>query len=125
MSQPARLDDLRILVVEDEFLVAIALEEDLRAAGATVVGPYANLPAALDGAQSQPFDLAVLDVNLNGTMVYPLADNLIARGIPFLFLSGYVAENMPQRFATLHRLAKPTDPHRLTTAILKLLGKPH
>jgi CheY-like chemotaxis protein len=125
MPESVRLDDLRILVVEDEFLVAIALEEDLRAAGATVVGPYANLPAALDGAQSQPFDLAVLDVNLNGTMVYPLADHLIARRIPFLFLSGYVAESMPHRFAPLHRLAKPTDPHRLATAILGLVGRQH
>lgn len=117
---PARLDGLRILVVEDEFLVSIALEDDLREAGATVVGPFNDLPGGLDGAAREAFDVAVLDVNLNGTMIYPLADALMARGLPLLFLSGYSAADMPQRFAALPRHTKPYDLNRLIDAIAGL-----
>lgn len=118
-----RLNGLRILVVEDEFLVSVALEEDLRDAGASVIGPFSNLMAALSGAERQPFDLALLDINLDGTMVYPLADTLLARQVPFLFLSGYAGADLPSRFATQRRLSKPYDPMRLVDEILKL--KPH
>src|SRR3954469_1784266 len=113
VSPPARLDGLRILVVEDEFLLAMTLEDDLRNIGAEVAGPFGDLASALAGAREHTFDVAVLDVNLGGTMVYPLADELISRRIPFLFLSGYSAENMPARFASTHRLAKPCDPAHL------------
>lgn len=118
---PLPLKDLRILVVEDEFLVSIALEEDLREAGATVIGPFNDLISGLDGADREQFDLAVLDVNLNGIMIYPLADELLSRGVPFLFLSGYTAANMPSRFVGQHRVAKPYDSMRLIDEILRLL----
>lgn len=118
-----RLVGLRILVVEDEFLVAVALEDDLREAGAGIVGPFSDLPAALAGAERQAFDLAVLDINLGGTMVYPLADALLKRQVPFLFLSGYIAGDLPLRFATQCRVSKPYDPARLIDEILKL--NPH
>lgn len=117
----APLEDLRILVVEDEFLVSIALEEDLREAGATVIGPFNDLISGLDGADREQFDLAVLDVNLNGIMIYPLADELLSRGVPFLFLSGYTAANMPSRFVGQRRVAKPYDSMRLIDEILRLL----
>lgn len=118
---PLPLKDLRILVVEDEFLVSIALEEDLREAGATVIGPFNDLISGLDGADREQFDLAVLDVNLNGIMIYPLADELLSRGVPFLFLSGYTAANMPSRFVGQRRVAKPYDSMRLIDEILRLL----
>ena len=118
-----RLVGLRILVVEDEFLVAVALEDDLREAGAGIVGPFSDLPAALAGVERQAFDLAVLDINLGGTMVYPLADALLKRQVPFLFLSGYIAGDLPLRFATQCRVSKPYDPARLIDEILKL--NPH
>src|SRR4051812_34780574 len=66
-SRPARR---RVLVAEDEFLVAVVLEEDLRAAGCEVVGPFANLAAAGEAARRETFDLAILDINLAGEMVY-------------------------------------------------------
>lgn len=119
-SLKQRLTGLRILVVEDEFLVAVALEDDLRQAGASVVGPCADLASALLIAERESFDLALLDVNLSGTMVYPLADVLLARRLPFLFLSGYAGADMPPRFAPLRRLSKPCDPARLVEEILTL-----
>ena len=117
-----RLDGLRILLVEDEFLVSLALEDDLKTRGADVVGPFNDLISALSAAQTERFDLAVLDVNLGGTMVYPLAEDLMRRGLPFLFLSGYSAADMPARFVDVPRIAKPADIGRLVTAIRSLKG---
>ncbi len=111
---------LNILLVEDEFLLACSLEEDLRAAGAHVVGMYSGLTAARDGARRGGFDLAILDVNLNGEMVYPLADELLAAGKPFLFLTGYVAMQLPERFRTQARVAKPYDPLSLVREIRRV-----
>lgn len=118
-----RLDGLRILLVEDEFLVSLALEEDLRSLGARLVGPCNDLISALSAAQTERFEVAVLDVNLGGTMVYPLADDLVRRGVPFLFLSGYSAADMPARFADIPRIAKPADTTRLVAAIRALLRR--
>jgi DNA-binding response OmpR family regulator len=104
---------MRILVAEDEFLVAISLEEDLRAAGHTIVGPFTNLKDAMASALRDQFDLAVLDINLGGQMVFPLAQALLDRKIPFVFLSGYGTAGLPERFRSWPRIAKPYDPARL------------
>lgn len=98
---------MRILIVEDEFFPGILLEEDLRAAGWTTLGPYPTLSQAMSAAEAEQFDLAVLDINLKGEMVYPLADKLTARSIPFIFLSGYTGRDLPERFRELPRLSKP------------------
>lgn len=111
----------RILVVEDEFLVAALLEADLAAAGCTVVGPFTNLGSAMQAVHDEAFDLAVLDVNLNGEMVYPLADVLSARAIPFVFLSGYGAQSVPEKYRPAPRIAKPYDPAVLTREIRRLV----
>ena len=109
---------MRVLVVEDEFLIAMILEEDLRNAGHEVVGPFRDLPSALRAADSETFDMAILDVNLNGEFVYPLADKLAARDVRFVFLSGYLSRDLPGRFRGIGRLSKPYDPQALT----RLLG---
>jgi CheY-like chemotaxis protein len=114
---------LKILIVEDEFLLAWSLEEDLRSAGHSIVGPFAELARALEAARRERFDLAILDINLNGTMVYPLADELLARGVPFLFLSGYGAKHMPERLRASPRLSKPYDPATLMAEVQKLAPK--
>jgi two-component system, response regulator PdtaR len=98
---------MRILIVEDEFLPAILLEGDLREAGWTTVGPYTTLAKAMSALDTEQFDLAVLDINLNGEMVYPLAEELRKREIPFIFLSGYTARDLPEEFRGLPRLSKP------------------
>lgn len=106
-----------ILLVEDEFLLAIQLEELLQTLGGTVRGPFGKLDDALEAAQRDDFDLAILDINLSGTMVYPLADYLRARGVPFVFLSGYSGSNLPERFRAVTRLNKPCDPATLIAAL--------
>jgi DNA-binding response OmpR family regulator len=111
----------RVLVVEDEFLLACSLDEDLRSFGYSVVGPFTRLARALDASRHERFDLAVLDINLNGEMVYPLAQDLMVRGIPFLFLSGYGTANLPERFRAAPRLAKPYDPKLLLREIRRIL----
>jgi DNA-binding response OmpR family regulator len=112
---------MRILVAEDEFLVGLVLEEDLRAAGHAVSGPHATLASAAEASRREPVDLAVLDINLADQMVYPLADELLERGIPFVFLSGYSAKDMPERFRKIPRLAKPYDPEALLLELQRIM----
>lgn len=118
-----RLAGLRVLVVEDEFLLSVALEDDLGEAGAVVVGPCNTLASAFAAARSQAFDVAVLDVNLDGTHVYPLADELTDRGIPFVLLSGYTAADLPPRFAEARRLSKPYESSRLIQELARLASR--
>ncbi|MFG1294306.1 response regulator [Xanthobacter variabilis] len=99
---------LRILVVEDEFLVALGLEGELRALGCDVVGPVANLSVALDVARNEGLDAALLDVSLGRDCVFPAAAILAARGVPFVFCSAFTSpEPVPRRFADRPRVAKP------------------
>lgn len=100
---------MRIFIVEDEFFAAILLEEDLRTAGWSTLGPFTTLNQARGAAKTEQFDLAILDVNLDGEMVYPLADDLAARGIPFIFLSGYLSRDLPERFKATPKISKPYD----------------
>ena len=101
----------RILVVEDDFLIAQDLQRALEALGAVVLGPVprvADALAMLEGEAVQP-DAATLDVNLDGEMVYPLADDLRARGVPFLFVTGYDAGSIPRDYAEVPVCEKPGD----------------
>lgn len=107
----------RVLVVEDEYLVACALEIALLDAGFAVVGPANSLQAAWRLALSEPFDAAVLDVNLRGETVYPLAEELAERGVPLLLATGYGDAAIPERFAATPRLRKPFDANALTQAL--------
>jgi DNA-binding response OmpR family regulator len=113
---------MRVLIVEDEFLAAILLEEELRAAGWETVGPFFTLRQARSAIENEEFDLAVLDINLNGEMVYPLARDLLARGIPFIFLSGYATRDLPKEFQDHPRLSKPFDPIALRQRIEGVAG---
>jgi len=84
------LRDRRILVVEDEYLIAMNLQDGLENAGSVVLGPVPSVEKALKKIESEPhIDAAVLDVNLGGALAYPVADLLAARKIPFVFTSGY------------------------------------
>ena len=114
---------MRILVAEDEFLVGIQLEEDLRSAGCSIIGPFTTLEIATQASRRERFDLAILDVNLNGNMVYPLADELSARGVPFIFLSGYISANLPERFKQAPQIAKPHDPAALLKQVRAAVRK--
>jgi DNA-binding response OmpR family regulator len=111
------LNGKAILLVEDEFLLALQLEELLQSRGGMVLGPFRTLDDAMQAARREEFDFAILDVNLNGTMVYPLADDLLARSVPFLLLSGYSLSNLPERFRAVTRLNKPCDPELLIATL--------
>src|SRR3954462_7233158 len=89
MSAPASLQGLRVLVVEDEMMVSMLIEDMLSDLGCTVVGPASRLEEAIDLAQRSELDCAVLDVNLGGQPIFPLADILRAKGAPFAFATGY------------------------------------
>jgi CheY-like chemotaxis protein len=89
MTDTANLDGLRVLVVEDEMMVSMLIEDMLSDMGCVVVGPAARLDKAIDLAKTAPIDCAVLDVNLGGQPIYPLADLLREMGRPFAFATGY------------------------------------
>lgn len=112
----------RVFVVEDEVLLAITLEDDLREAGFSMLGPYTTLAKALHASRHESFDLALLDVNLHGEAVFPLADELIARNVPVVLLTGYGAADLPERFRVLPRLQKPYEPSVLARQLRRVAG---
>jgi CheY-like chemotaxis protein len=89
MGESARLDGLKVLVVEDEMMVSMLIEDMLSDLGCQVVGPAARIEDALELVKSAEIDCAVLDVNLGGQPIFPLADVLRERGAPFAFATGY------------------------------------
>jgi CheY-like chemotaxis protein len=109
---PERLRGRRVLVVEDEYFIADDVAAELAALGADVVGPVPDLARAMAFvASSEPIDLAVLDINLQGEAVYPVADALMTRQVPFVFATGYGPSLIPDRYGDVQRWEKPYD-HR-------------
>jgi CheY-like chemotaxis protein len=107
MASPA-LRDCRILVVEDEFLIAMNLSQDLEAAGSVVLGPVPSVDKAIKKIESEPkIDAAVVDVNLGGVLAYAVADMLLARKIPFVFTSGYEDDILRARYPQIRNCLKP------------------
>ncbi|MGV4791774.1 response regulator [Rhizobium sp. F40D2] len=108
----------RVLVVEDEFMLAEDLSQELTDAGAIVIGPAQSLTRAVELlAASDVLDAAVLDVNLHGEPVYPVADTLLKRHIPFVFTTGYDPSVLPVRFKSVACCAKPVDITKLLEAV--------
>ena len=116
------LAGMRLLVVEDELLVSMLVEEILGELGATVAGPYGRLADGLAAAKSERFDGAILDLNLAGEHADPLADLLLARGVPFVFITGYQRDSLDRRYANVPILQKPIDAAVLEGVLLTLLG---
>ena len=111
---------LRVLLVEDANLVPLLLEDILSELGHTVVGPVARLDKALETAQREAFDVAILDVNINGEDSYPIAEVLAARGIPFVFSTGYGKKSLPAPYSDLPALQKPFQRHDLQKLFAEL-----
>jgi CheY-like chemotaxis protein len=97
----------RLLLVEDEALVGMMMRDLLTELGFFVAGPFCSLAEANSVVAAQEFDGAVLDVNLGGELVYPLADALRARDVPFVFVTGYDEEGVEGRFGHIPLLQKP------------------
>ncbi len=117
---PDMLRGRRVLVVEDEALVAMLVEDTLTDAGAEVIGPVRSVTEALAALARDRPDAAVLDLNLDGVSSRPVADALAAAGVPFVVATGYGADGMPPGHAGVQVLAKPYDPSALTAALAGL-----
>lgn len=97
----------RVLVVEDEMLIGMLLEDMLADLGHTVAAVVPRLKDALVAVEKDNFDLAILDVHLHGESVFPVADALKARGIPFVFATGYGERGLPDNYREQPVLQKP------------------
>jgi DNA-binding response OmpR family regulator len=113
------LRGVKVLVIEDEFYLAAELEEQVQQGGGTVLGPCPDVPAAMTQMDAGP-SCAVVDINLGQGPSFEIAGVLRARGIPFLFLTGYDMEVIPPEFADIECLQKPIDTSRAMDAIARL-----
>jgi CheY-like chemotaxis protein len=108
-----KLPGNRVLLVEDEALVGMMMKDALNDLGYEIVGPYSTVHEARDAVFQDDFHAAILDVNLHGEPVYPLADLIAARDLPFVFVTGYSAEGIDSRFAHVPVLQKPIERRQL------------
>jgi DNA-binding NtrC family response regulator len=110
----------RVLLAEDEFLIAEDLASALSAAGATVIGPAYSVAGALRLIEScGALDGAVLDVNLKGEAAFPIADALLGRGVPFVITTGYDRQFLKGQYEDVARFEKPVDPAKLVAVLLQ------
>ncbi|MDX7953326.1 response regulator [Lichenihabitans sp. Uapishka_5] len=124
MSGVEERDDLagaQVLVVEDEMLITMLLEDILEELGCRVVGSAVNLRQAEDLVRSATADAAILDVNLGGDPVFPVAEQLTARGIPFIFASGYGSATLPERWQSTPTLPKPFTTDQVADTLRRVL----
>ena len=118
----AILSGKRVLVVEDEMMIAMLLEDMLIDLGCEVVGIASRLDDALLRAQNTAFDIAILDVNLNGQTSYAVADALVERGLPFVFATGYGSGGLTPRYQHITTLQKPFQISDLIRALSDALA---
>lgn len=123
----AGLPGQRILVVEDEAMIAMLLEDFLEELGCVVVGPFGSVDHALASLEDQAIDAAIFDVNLRGERSYPIADWLASRDLPFLFITGYGQSGLDPGYRDRQVLQKPFTSDSLRQALqtlLRLGGEP-
>jgi CheY-like chemotaxis protein len=116
------LTGTRVLIVEDESLVIMLIEDALGDLGCEVAGTAARFDEALEKARTLAFDVAILDVNLDGRRTYPIAELLAGRGLAVVFATGYGTENLPGSVATAPVLQKPFQPRDLERALRTALA---
>jgi CheY-like chemotaxis protein len=119
-EKPVSLKDKHVLIVEDQYLIATDLSSALAGLGGVIVGPVASSAAARAEMARTRIDLAFLDINLNHEMVFPLADELELRGIPFIFATGHNTAIVPERFKSKLRLEKPFTSLSVQEAVRRL-----
>jgi PAS domain S-box-containing protein len=117
----ATVKNRRVLLVEDEALVGMMMTDFLREIGFHVVGPFGSVAEAIAAINQEQLQAAILDINLRGELIYDLADELTGRGVPIVFVTGYGADAVEQRFADFPVLQKPVD----SAALKRVLGSVH
>ena len=123
MSDTGALAYRRVLIVEDEYFLADDMAQALQKLGAQVIGPVPTPDKALALLTDKPVDAAILDINLKGRMVFPVADALREQGIPFVFATGYDAAAVPETYKDVPRWEKPFDPAALASALPSLVAR--
>jgi len=121
--QNADVAGCRVLVVEDETLIAVLIEDILADMGCKIVGPIGKLETAIQTAKEGAFDVAVLDVTIRGGKVYPVAEELMARNIPFILASGYGDWALPPPLRDKRRLTKPFTAAQLEEEVRLLFSE--
>ncbi len=111
----------RVLVVEDEFLIRMLLEDMLTDLGYDLAGVAGRVDEAAELVKTIDFDLAILDVNLDGHDVYPVADLITKRGLPFMFVTGYGGRGLPEAYRSRPTLQKPFQLDELNKTLAQLL----
>lgn len=112
----------KVMLLEDEAIIAFAVEDMLMDLGCIVVGPALRLADGLQLAATSEIDAAVLDVNINSERSYPVAETLERRGVPFLFATGYDREGLEWRGTAPEVISKPYRREQLEAALARLLG---
>jgi CheY-like chemotaxis protein len=115
------LRGLRVMVVEDQYTIAAEMRRLLEPLGVAIVGPYPGVQQAMR-ATKQDIDVALLDVNLHGVGVFPVADELKRLGIPYAFVTAYEAEVLPPAHQSTKRIEKPVDQADLVKMLHTLAG---
>jgi CheY-like chemotaxis protein len=118
----SRFDGKHVLVVEDDYLIATETKKLLESLGAVVFGPTSSVGEALAIIETGPIDAALLDIKLPEDDAYSIADELMARGIPFVFVSGAPRSSIPARFDGFRLVPKPME---LRLIVEALFGLPH
>jgi CheY-like chemotaxis protein len=111
----------RVLVVEDEYLIRMLLEDMLVELGYEIAGGAGNLAEASELATKAEFEVAILDVNLDGKKIFPVADIIAGRGLPFVFVTGYGEDSLPNPYRGRPALQKPFQADKLKTTLAGLL----
>ena len=118
MTRSRLLEGRNVLVVEDEYFIADDMRRVFEENGATVIGPVGSVEDALAIlSEAPPIDGAVLDINLRQTMVFPIADLLRQRGVPFVFATGYESIVIPERLRDAIQCEKPVEAARVADAL--------
>jgi CheY-like chemotaxis protein len=111
----------RVLIAEDEYSLAKVMVEEFAKLGVETIGPASTVKRALDLVEhSGPLDVAVLDIKLRNEMIFPVADALRARGVPFVFTTGYSQKIIPDRYKDVVRYEKPFDVAEIARVVAQI-----
>lgn len=117
MKYSEKFEGARVLIVEDEFLLAEEARRELERFGAIVIGPTPRVAEALEFLKTTEIDVAILDIYLAGELVFPVAEVLQDMGIPFVFATAYDAKVIPARFKGFVLCEKPVELERIARGL--------